>query len=118
LGVVDLVVDTDGLRALSATLGRIGDDLDATRGVIGAVRADLGSSELAAALDDFESNWDDGRDQIKENMVAAREILDEAARAYDQTDEDLASSVRENLTGPSTTSTPVGAEPADVRLAR
>ncbi|MGL5826619.1 MAG: hypothetical protein ACRCYU_17685, partial [Nocardioides sp.] len=97
---------------LSATLVRIAGELDATRAVIGAARADLGSNELWDALDDFENNWDDGRDQIKENMTAAREILDEAARVYDQTDEDLATTVRENLTPPDVVVRPTGSRPA------
>jgi hypothetical protein len=95
----DLSVDVAGLRTLSATLRSVRDALDATRSVIEAGRDEVGSAELYDALDSFESNWDDGRGQINENMQAMTEILDESAAAYEQTDEELASGLREQMDG-------------------
>lgn len=50
------------------------------------------------ALDDFENNWDDGREQIKKNLTVTREILDESVKAYEQTDEDLATELNSQFT--------------------
>ena len=89
----DLVVDGVGLTALSATLSRITDNLDATRKTIEAVRNDLGSGEVWEALDDFENNWDDGRGQIEKNMNSMRELLDAAVKAYGDADQELSDSL-------------------------
>ena len=93
----DLSVDVAGLRTLSGTLRSVRDALDATRSVVEAGRDEVGSDEVCDALDSFESNWDDGRSQINENMQAMTEILDESAAAYEQTDEELASGLREQM---------------------
>jgi len=95
----DLSVDLDGLRTLSSTLGSVRSTLDATRDVIEATRDDLGSGDVYDALDDFEENWDDGRGQIDKNMEAMSEILDESVRAYEQTDQELADGLREQMQG-------------------
>jgi hypothetical protein len=95
----DLSVDLDGLRTLSSTLGSVRSTLDATRDVIEATRDDLGSDDVYDALDDFEENWDDGRGQIDKNMEAMTEILDESVRAYEQTDQELADGLREQMQG-------------------
>ena len=58
--------------------------------MVEAGRDEVGSHEVYDALDSFESNWDDGRGQINQNMQAMTEILDESADAYEQTDEELA----------------------------
>lgn len=94
-----LIVDTDGLRSLSSTMTSIADSLDATRGLINGVRAEVGSEQVWDALSDFENHWDDGRGQIKKNMTAAREVLDEAARVYDETDAELANQLNEQWSG-------------------
>ncbi len=93
----DLSVDVAGLRTLGGTLRSVRDALDATRSVVAAGRDEVGSDEVYDALDSFESNWDDGRGQINENMQAMTEILDESAAAYEQTDEELASGLREQM---------------------
>ena len=93
----DLSVDVAGLRTLSGTLRSVRDALDATRSVVEAGRDEVGSDDVYDALDSFESNWDDGRGQINENMQAMTEILDESASAYEQTDEELASGLREQM---------------------
>jgi hypothetical protein len=93
----DLSVDVAGLRTLSGTLRSVRDALDATRSVVEAGRDEVGSDDVYDALDAFESNWDDGRGQINENMQAMTEILDESAAAYEQTDEELASGLRKQM---------------------
>lgn len=95
----DLSVDLDGLRTLSATLAGVRSELDATRRVIEAARDEVGSDVVYDALDSFESKWDDGRGQIDKNMQAMQEILDESVRAYEQTDEELADSLRASTSG-------------------
>jgi hypothetical protein len=95
----DRSVDRDGRRTLSSTLGSVRSTLDATRDVIEATRDDLGSGDVYDALDDFEENWDDGRGQIDKNMEAMSEILDESVRAYEQTDQELADGLHEQMQG-------------------
>lgn len=90
-----LVVDIDGLTDLSSSLTRITDGLDATRRTIDGVRADLGSGDLWDALDDFESNWDDGRGQIDKNLKAMKEVIDDSVKAYADADAELERQLRE-----------------------
>lgn len=95
----DLSVDLDGLRRLSGTLTGVRAHLDATRRVIEANRDDVGAAEVYDALDAFENHWDDGRGQIDKNMQAMQEVIDEAVRAYEKTDRDLADGLRDSVSG-------------------
>jgi hypothetical protein len=97
--VPDLSVDVAGLRTLAGTLRSVRGSLDATRSVIEAARDEVGSDDVYDALDSFESSWDDGRGRIDENIQAMTEILDESADAYEQTDADLADSLRAQMEG-------------------
>ncbi len=95
----DLSVDLGGLQALSTTLSGVRSSLDATRRVVEAARDDVGSDVVYAALDAFETAWDDGRGQIDQNMQAVQEILDEAVRAFQQTDQELADGLTTSMSG-------------------
>ena len=90
----DLSVDLAGLSDLSRTLSSIRSALDATRSLVDGYADDLGSSDVVGALDHFESNWDDGRGQINKNMEAMGEVIDDSVAAYQQTDEELTSSLQ------------------------
>ena len=95
----DLSVDVAGLRTLAHTIRSVQSTLDDTRSVVDAGRDDVGDSRVFEALDDFENHWDDGRGQIRKNIEAMSEILDESADAYEQTDTELATQLTEQLDG-------------------
>lgn len=96
--VADLLVDVEGLAALSGGLRSSVAGLDGTRGMVDAVGSAVGSSDVLDALEGFERHWRDGREQIRKNVDACSDALDEAARAYRDTDEQLAHGLRERTT--------------------
>ncbi|MBV9026217.1 MAG: hypothetical protein JO362_21060, partial [Streptomycetaceae bacterium] len=59
-----LKVDLDGLEQFASTLENIRKTMDGTRKLFDDYAADLGSAKVARALDDFDSNWSDGRKEI------------------------------------------------------
>lgn len=91
----DLEVDVEGLERLVSSLAAIKDGLDHTRRVVDGTAADMGSADVARALDRFEDHWDDGRGRVSANIEGIVGGLQEAARAYRQADDDLASGLRE-----------------------
>jgi hypothetical protein len=97
--MADLVVDLDGLDAFAAQLNRITDTMDATRRLIDAARSDLGSSDVAHALDRFEDRWDDGRQKIEDNGKTLATMVTESTKAYRKADSELTSSLNESMSG-------------------
>lgn len=93
--MADLSVDVVGLQTLASTLERVKDGLDRTRDVIDDAESELGSNDLANALDDFEDHWDDGRGRIKKNIDGTVEALTQSAQAYIDTDVELAAAFDE-----------------------
>jgi membrane-bound lytic murein transglycosylase MltF len=97
--VPDLEVDLEGLEALASTLERIRTRLDATRELFDAYEGDLGSGRVAAALDDFERHWSDGRAKIDGNARTLATMATASAAAYRQADEDLRASLEDSTGG-------------------
>lgn len=95
----DLSVDLEGLGALASQLRRIQRGMQDTRGMIDGARADLGSDDVASALDHFESRWKDGRKKIDENGSTLATMVDESVKAYRQTDSQLAQGLRSSASG-------------------
>ncbi len=85
----DLEVDVDGLEALVVSLAGVRAGLEETRSVVDGSATAMGSADVAGALGDFESHWDDGRGRIKDNIDAIVGAVEESARAYRQADNDL-----------------------------
>lgn len=95
----DLVVDLEGLAGLASQLRRIQKGMETTRRQIDAARSDLGSGEVAAALENFESRWDDGRQKIDQNGQTLATMVDESVKAYRKSDTELASSLKASMHG-------------------
>ncbi len=95
----DLQVDLSGLESFSGQLKRITEGMNATRRLIDAARPDLGSGDVAGALDDFESRWDDGREKIDANGKTLATMVDESVKAYRKSDDELTSSLNASMQG-------------------
>ena len=93
--MADLVVDLDGLDAFAAQLNRITDGMNATRRLIDAARSELGSSDVANALDHFEDRWEDGREKIDANGKTLATMVTESTKAYRKADTELTTSLNE-----------------------
>lgn len=94
----DLVVDVEGLASLSGALRSSVAGLDATRRLVDAAAAAVGSPDVLEALEGFERHWSDGCGRIRKNVEACSDALDEAARAYRHTDEQLTQGLQQRET--------------------
>ena len=92
--MADLVVDLDGLSALAGTLRRIDSRLSSARTELRAAGPDVGDSQVADALERFESRWRDGRADIAENAEALATMLTESVSTYRRVDAELGSAVQ------------------------
>jgi hypothetical protein len=101
--MADLEVDLTGLESLSGRLEGIRQSLRGTRDTVDAVRGDLGSGELADALDRFEEHWRDGRDRLDASAQALGTMLRESVRAYRSADDQLAQAIEAPQQGPTVT---------------
>jgi uncharacterized protein YukE len=105
-----LEVDLAGLQALAGRLDDIRATLSATRSTIDTARADLGSGDVARALDRFEDHWRDGRERIDGAAEALTAMLRASVEAYRRTDGELQASLEEATTGGPTVHVPRGAQ--------
>lgn len=96
--MADLVVDIDGLESLMATVRRIQKGLNETKTVVERNAWAIGSGEVVAAMDHFQSHWKDGRKHINENADTMSSMLTDSVAAYRKTDEELATSVQTHET--------------------
>lgn len=101
--MADLEVDLTGLESLSGRLDGIRQSLRSTRDTVDAVRGDLGSGELADALDRFEEHWRDGRERLDASAEALGTMLRESVRAYRSADDQLAHAIEAPRQGPTVT---------------
>jgi hypothetical protein len=81
-----LKVDLNGLERFSSTLEGIRRTLDGTRNLFDSYAADLGSGKVADALDDFDSNWRDGRKEIDGQLQGLAKMADGVVTQLRQTD--------------------------------
>ncbi|MCQ4083628.1 WXG100 family type VII secretion target [Streptomyces sp. RB6PN25] len=91
-----LKVDLDGLEQFASTLESIRKTMDGTRKLFDAYAADLGSAKVASALDDFDSNWHDGRQEIDGKLQSLSKTADNAVKQFRQTDTKLGSEVEKS----------------------
>ncbi len=95
----DLQVDLAGLESFSGSLKHVTQGMNATRRLIDAARPDLGSADVANALDDFESRWDDGREKIDKNGKTLSTMVDESVKAYRKSDDELTKTLHDSMQG-------------------
>lgn len=86
-----LKVDLNGLEQFASTLEGIRTTLDGTRNLFNSHAADLGSDKVADALDDFDSNWKDGRKEIDGQLQGLSKLAHGAVQELRQTDGKLQS---------------------------
>jgi hypothetical protein len=89
---VFFTVDPDGLQALRSQLEHIQSGMqDIGNAVNGYSPLDIGPDNAVwNALHAFESDWSSGLAKIGKNLTAMETLLDEAATAYNNTDQEIA----------------------------
>ena len=92
----NLKVDLDGLESFASQLKSIKDRMNGTRAMFDSYRGDLGSSEVADALDSFESNWKDGRKQIDDHLEGLAKMAEQVVREIRKADQKLATELEKS----------------------
>lgn len=89
-----LVVDTGALRATATDLLRIRVELESATTYVQNISDGLGHAGLAAKVSSFTDSWRVHRERLVESMQGLDDYARQLATVFDQTDADLASSVR------------------------
>lgn len=95
----NLKVDLDGLESFASQLKSIKERMNGTRSMFDSYREELGSGEVADALDSFESNWKDGRAQIDGHLEGLAKMAEQAVREIRKADQELATELEKSTKG-------------------
>ncbi|MEN8654009.1 hypothetical protein ABCR94_26245 [Streptomyces sp. 21So2-11] len=93
----DLALPLSELETFGGRLRSIKTRMDRTKKTFESYREDVGDKKVYDALDDFESNWEDGREDIGQQLTALAEMSDAVVREFKKLDDDLAKKVSESV---------------------
>ncbi|MFD5570736.1 hypothetical protein [Streptomyces cadmiisoli] len=96
-GKSDLALPLSELEGYGGRLRSIKTRLDHTKRLFESYRDDIAHGSVNNALDDFESNWEDGREDITQQLDALAEMSDAVVREFRRLDVDLAKQAREGV---------------------
>ncbi|MFF8940869.1 hypothetical protein ACF1A5_01080 [Streptomyces sp. NPDC014864] len=89
-GKSDLALPLAELEDYGRQLRSIKTRLSHTKKLFESYRDDIGDGKVNDALDDFESNWEDGREDITQQLDALADMSDAVVREFKKLDVDLA----------------------------
>lgn len=111
-GKSDLVLPLGELEDFGSRLRSIKTRLDRTKKLFEAYRDDVGDKSVYDALDDFESNWEDGREDIGQQLTALGEMSDAVVREFNKLDDDLTKEINKAVKGDGKGGKSGGGDPA------
>ncbi|MFI8302673.1 hypothetical protein ACIF80_04320 [Streptomyces sp. NPDC085927] len=71
--------------------------LNHTKKLFESYRDDIGDGSVNDALSDFESNWEDGREDITQQLDALASMSDAVVREFKKLDDDLTKQVKDKV---------------------
>ncbi|MER5969141.1 hypothetical protein ABT112_05245 [Streptomyces sp. NPDC002055] len=92
-GKSDLALPLSELEDYGSRLRSVKDRLNRTKKLFDSYQEDLGDNSVYDALEDFESNWEDGREDITQQLTALAEMSDAVVREFKKLDHKLAQSL-------------------------
>ncbi|MFI9153677.1 hypothetical protein [Streptomyces sp. NPDC053367] len=96
-GKSDLSLPLDELAGFGSSLRSIKSRLNHTKKLFESYKDDIGDSSVNDALGDFESNWEDGREDITQQLDALADMSDAVVREFTKLDEELAKQVNDAM---------------------
>lgn len=96
-GKPDLALPLSELEGYGGQLRSIKSRLNHTKKLFESFRDDIGDGSVNDALDDFESNWEDGREDISQQLDALADMADAVVREFKKLDDDLAKKAGEGV---------------------
>ena len=97
-GKSDLTLPLSELEDYGSRLRSIKTRLNHTKKLFESYKDDIGDGSVNDALEDFESNWEDGREDITQQLDALADMSDAVVREFKKLDDELAKQVNEKMT--------------------
>ncbi|MGW0824255.1 hypothetical protein [Streptomyces sp. NPDC002845] len=92
-GKSDLALPLTELEGYGRRLRSLKTRLNHTKKLFESYKEDIGDGSVNDALEDFESNWEDGREDITQQLDALADMSDAVVREFKKLDEELARQV-------------------------
>ncbi|WP_221353324.1 hypothetical protein [Streptomyces beigongshangae] len=98
-GRPDLALPLSDLEDYGSRLRDIKTRMNHTKKLFESYRDDIGDGGVYDKLADFESNWEDGREDINQQLDALAQMSEAIVREFKKLDDDLAKQVSEGVKG-------------------
>ncbi|MEV6884938.1 hypothetical protein [Streptomyces sp. NPDC051135] len=89
----DLALPLTELEGYGRQLRSLKTRLNHTKKLFESYQDDIGDGSVNEALGDFESNWEDGREDITQQLDALAEMSDAVVREFKKLEDDLSKKV-------------------------
>ncbi|MFD0551102.1 hypothetical protein ACFQ0X_19340 [Streptomyces rectiviolaceus] len=96
-GKSDLALPLSDLEDYGGRLRSVKDRMNRTKKTFESYKDDIGDGGVYDALEDFESNWEDGREDITQQLDALADMSDAVVREFKKLDDKLAKDVSEGV---------------------
>ncbi|MEU5957276.1 hypothetical protein [Streptomyces sp. NPDC047525] len=96
-GKSDLALPLSDLEDYGSRLRSVKDRMNRTKKTFESYKDDIGDGGVYDALEDFESNWEDGREDITQQLSALADMSDAVVREFKKLDDKLAKDVSEGV---------------------
>lgn len=91
----DLKVDLGELQSTAATLRSLVEQFNHSSHIADGYADAVGASELADALHDFGSDWDDHKGKIVDTLTTTAKMAENSRQVFEQTDHKLAGGLQQ-----------------------
>ncbi|MHC3473748.1 hypothetical protein ACYF6T_34345 [Streptomyces sp. 7R007] len=96
-GKSDLALPLGELEDYGERLRSLKTRLNHTKKLFESYKEDIGDGSVNDALGDFESNWEDGREDITQQLDALVDMADAVVREFKKLDLDLAKQAQDGV---------------------
>ncbi|MFE1798286.1 MULTISPECIES: hypothetical protein [unclassified Streptomyces] len=97
MGKPDLALPLSELEDYGTRLRDIKTRMNHTKKLFESYKDDIGDGGVYDKLEDFESNWEDGREDINQQLDALAQMSEAIVREFKKLDDDLAKQVSEGV---------------------
>ncbi|MGW7241684.1 WXG100 family type VII secretion target [Streptomyces sp. NPDC054813] len=92
-------VSTSELREISRSVAKLKSNFEHAKDLVDSYGSEIGSGDVAGALDDFADDWKKKRKQLCDGLEFLGKTAGEAAKAYDGVDQHLADALLKAQSG-------------------
>ncbi|MEF9905650.1 hypothetical protein [Streptomyces sp. P9-A2] len=97
MGKSDLALPLTEMEDYGRRLRSLKTRLNHTKKLFESYKDDIGDGSVNDALSDFESNWEDGREDITQQLDALASMSDAVVREFKKLDDELTKQVNEKM---------------------